>query len=136
MSASNIGEVCNQGLKNAHYLSIFDNSIPHNHKSWKNAWKLKKDSDYTVKRIRSIIPDAVDKDDGKSIWDYVANKKMNENISKEVWLVMGYTFNRKKFLEEISSKNPSAVSKHAALTLEGTMANIRSLGVKFKVFCS
>ena len=136
VSASNISEVCNQGLKNAHHLSIFDSSLPKNYKSWKSTWKIKKDSNYEVKRIRSKVPDTVDQNDGKSMWDYIANKKMNENISKEVWLVMGYTFNKEKFIKEISSENSSAESKQAALTLEGTMANIRSLGVKFKVFCS
>lgn len=135
VSASQISEVCNQGMKNAHHLSIFDDTVPKNFNSWKDPWKY--NDKYKVKdRIRSKVPKGVDKNDGKSIWDFIARKKMDERISKEVWLVMGYTFSKMEFLKQISSDNPSAESKQAALTLEGTMANIRSLGIKFKVFCS
>ncbi|WP_031441904.1 DEAD/DEAH box helicase [Arenibacter algicola] len=136
--ASAISEICNQAVKNAHLLSIFDDSPPGNVRTWTSPWNPNKEKPYIVSnRIRTNgIPPEIDPDKHESIWNYMVKKKMDVNISKEVWLVMGHTMKRDVFLEKIGSKNPPAESKQAALTLESTLANIHSLGLKLKVFCS
>ncbi|MBJ2174715.1 DEAD/DEAH box helicase family protein [Aureibaculum sp. A20] len=136
--ASAISEICNQAVKNAHLLSIFDKSPPGNLKTWTTPWNPNKKKAYNVQnRIKtSSIPTGIDSTSHESIWEYMVRKKMDVNISKEVWLVMGYTMKRDVFLEKIGSSNPPAEAKQAALTLESTLANIHSLGLKLKVFCS
>jgi superfamily II DNA or RNA helicase len=136
--ASSISEICNQAVKNAHLLSIFDDSPPGNIKTWIKSWNPNSKKNYNIKnRIRtSNLTSEIDPAKYESIWNYMVKKKMDVNISKEVWLVMGHTMKRDVFLEKIGSKNPPAESKQAALTLESTLASIHSLGLKLKVFCS
>lgn len=134
--ASSISEICNQGVKNAHLLSIFDTSKPKNLNDWTKEWKLSET--YKVKkRIRtSRVPKEINKTNALSIWEYIANKKLDVNVSKEIWLVMGYTFDKNKYIKAIGKKNPAAEAKQSSLTLESTLATIQSLGIKLKVFCS
>lgn len=136
--ASAISEICNQAVKNAHLLSIFDDSPPGNVKTWTKPWNPNSKKSYNIKeRIRTLdLPPEIDCTEYKSIWNFIVKKKMDVNISKEVWLVMGHTMKKDVFLEKIGHKNPPAEAKQAALTLESTLASIHSLGLKLKVFCS
>jgi superfamily II DNA or RNA helicase len=136
--ASAISEICNQAVKNAHLLSIFDDSPPGNLKTWTKPWNPNNKKSYNVQnRIRTaVLPVEIDPTSHESIWNYIVKKKMDVNISKEVWLVMGYTLKKNVLLEKIGGKNPRAEAKQAALTLESTLASIHSLGLKLKVFCS
>ena len=136
--ASAISEICNQAVKNAHLLSIFDDSPPGNLKTWTKPWNPNNKKSYNVQnRIRTaVLPVEIDPTSHESIWKYIVKKKMDVNISKEVWLVMGYTLKKDILLDKIGGKNPRAEAKQAALTLESTLASIHSLGLKLKVFCS
>ena len=137
-SASSISEICNQAVKNAHLLSIFDDSPPGNFKTWTKPWNPNSKKNYNIqKRIRtSNLNPEIDPNNHLSIWNFIVKKKMDVNISKEVWLVMGHTMKRDLFLRKIGSDSPPPEAKQATLTLESTLASIHSLGLKLKVFCS
>lgn len=128
--ASGISEVCNQAIKNIHYLSIFDESKPGLTK-WSSPWSI--DKNFIVNnRIRHSYNGIINPEE---IWNRILELKTNPLVDKEVWLVLGMLFSKNGFISQIKKDNPHAAALQSYLTLQGTLANIASLGAKLKIFC-
>jgi len=135
-SASAISEVCNQAIKNLHYVSMFDDSKPTKLKNWEKPYINKNkrtDVDILIENRRRGQAHAMN---AEEIWKEIAKRKFNPNVEREVWLMLGMVFSKSTFLRKLQKKKPDAVAVQAALTLQSTLANIGSMGAKLKVFCS
>ncbi|MDX9694202.1 MAG: DEAD/DEAH box helicase family protein [Bacteroidales bacterium] len=130
--ATGISEVCNQAIKNIHYLSMFDESKPGLNK-WRNQWSINEKNDFIVNSRIRYSRDGIS--EPEVIWNRISELKSNPLVDKEVWLVLGKLFSKEGFVTQIKKSNPQAAALQSYLTLQGTLANIASVGAKLKVFC-
>ena len=125
-SASALQEVTSQATKNIVYLNSY-NQLPKSriHK-WNGKWKSK--GLVVDKRIRK--PNI----NGKETVERLNKIIQNPNSTKEVWLVLGKTLERKEVIEALKKNTPEAVQ--ATLLLHSTLQSVGTVNAKLKVFCS
>ncbi|OMP75678.1 DEAD/DEAH box helicase [[Flexibacter] sp. ATCC 35208] len=139
--ASKISEVCNQAVKNLHYISMFDRTAPKHLDRLEKPYKFvntKQGIDLTVNtRLRYFNKTRnLQKADSKKVWQKIEEVKYNASAEREVWLVMGKLFSRNRFLGEMAKGKPAPEAIQAGLILQNTLAAVGSLGAQLKVFCS
>ena len=134
--ASAISEVCNQAIKNIHYLSMFDSSKPPKLNTWDQEYVCVNSHAGVNIKLENRRRGLAESELPNEIWEKIEEKKFNPNVEKEVWLVLGKLFSKKKFIKSLSQEKPKAVAVQALLTLQSTLASVGSMGVKLKVFCS
>jgi len=135
--ATQVSEVCNQAIKNIQYISMFDTKKPKHINRWtqEDSWKYKNEKqgiNFKIKNRIRINKTGLAND---AIWNAIEELKLNPNAQKEVWVVIGGSFSKKRFIKELTKDNPNAEVIQAALILKNTLAAIGSLGASFKVFC-
>lgn len=129
LSASAFHEVCGQATKNLDYLNPFYSKEPvSNISKWGRKWNLAPIG--SANRITGITP--------KSFWTAYRQLMSLPDTSREVWLVMGNSFDFQKFKTEISKTEISKVSPQVfqiAYLLRSTWGSAQSIGAKLKILC-
>jgi superfamily II DNA or RNA helicase len=127
-SASALQEICGQATKNINYLGMFNTELPSKLKSWDGGWKSEGNS--VNRRIRR------GSGSGEQLWSVISNIINHPLAEKEVWLVLGQTLSKERFIEEISKSSPTPEAVQTAYLLHATMTSIASVGAKMRIFCS
>lgn len=125
-SASALQEVTSQATKNIKYLNSY-NSLPKRRATkWNSKWRAK--GLVVDKRIRK--PQI----HGKEAIERLDKIIQNPNSTKEVWLVLSKTLERKELINAL--KNEKAEAIQATLLLHSTLQSVGTVNAKLKVFCS
>jgi hypothetical protein len=132
VSASKLMEVCGQAIKNIEYLSMFNTKAPAGiAKKWSKEWTADKVKGKVKNRIREG-----DKINHKDNWRAISSKISDPSIEKEVWLVLGGILSKKEFIRQLQKTTGNSVALQTLMLLNGTLANVGSIGGKLKIFCS
>jgi len=126
-SATALQEVCGQATKNIRYLNMFNTVEPPNINLWDQHWNC--DGMTVSPRIR--LPENTTSD---KVWKDLKGIIRNPTSEKEVWLVLGKTLKKKRFLKELGKATNEAIQ--ADLLLHSTFQNVGTVNAKLKIFCS
>ncbi len=139
--ATGITDVCDQVIKNVHYISMFDDLVPKNINDW--------DKEYSVTNAKLNINVKVSSRlriwkasrqhngiTAQQIWDEIKPLKYNAGTEKEVWIVLGKLLSRKSLFDQLKKDKPAAEAVQSLVTLQNTLASVGSMGARLRVFCS
>jgi superfamily II DNA or RNA helicase len=135
-SASALSDVVNQAIKNIYFMSSFDETSRINYKKWGKEWILKNKKLKINAKVESRIRKNINNLPLEKIWGKIESLKYDPNSEKEVWLILGMTFSKRTFISKLKEKQPPPEALQSAISLKSTIANIGSMGVKTKIFCS
>jgi len=128
-SASSLQEVCSQATKNIRYLSWANTDLPPNINLWDRSWH----SPHVRGEVNTRIRRGEDNPD--ELWGKVRGVIRDPSAEKEVWLFLGQTLSRNRFLEQLSLDNPGAEAIQAAYLMHSTWESVSSVGGKLRIFC-
>lgn len=142
-SAGAIAEVGSQAMKNLLYLiSHSTNNIPGNFSIWDKPWPSPTAKHQLNSRFRlafnkkGIIPDAKNKLKDKA-WELISERRKSPLCSKEIWIVMGNSFSKQHFIEEMSKEtNQQSETIQAFQLIEDWLSTADEMGIDIKIFTS
>ncbi|MEM5996563.1 DEAD/DEAH box helicase family protein, partial [Escherichia coli] len=142
-SAGAIAEVGSQAIKNLTYLiSHSDANTPGNYSIWDKAWPSHKAKHKLESRFRLAfneigkIPNKENKLKEKT-WELISNRRKSPLCNKEIWIVMGNSFSKKHFIEEMSKDTDQQSETIQAFQLiEDWLSSADEMGVDIKIFTS
>jgi hypothetical protein len=117
-------------------MSSFDETSRINYKKWGKEWILKNKKLKINAKVESRIRKNINNLPLEKIWGKIESLKYDPNSEKEVWLILGMTFSKRTFISKLKEKQPPPEALQSAISLKSTIANIGSMGVKTKIFCS
>jgi hypothetical protein len=129
-SASALGEVCAQAIKNIRYLSMFNETPPPNLQRWSEPWQIG-DVTGTARRIRIPHGSA----DSAALWQSMQRRIADPGAYREVWLFLGNMLSKRALEEQLARRKPAPEAIQAFVLLHGTMATVGSIDAKLRVFC-
>ncbi|MBO0590484.1 DEAD/DEAH box helicase family protein [Cellulophaga sp. E16_2] len=132
VSASKLMEVCGQAIKNIEYLSMFNTKPP---AGIANKWSKEWTADKVKGKVKNRIREG-NKINHKDNWKTISSKISDPSIEKEVWLVLGGILSKKEFIKQLQKTTGNSVALQTLMLLNGTLANVGSIGAKLKIFCS
>lgn len=142
-SAGAIAEVGSQAIKNLSYLiSHSPKSEPGNYSIWDKPWpspmaKHKLDSRFRLAfNKKGIVPNEENELKDKA-WQLILERRKSPLCTKEIWIVMGNSFSKEHFIEQIS-KNTDQDSEtvQAFQLIEDWLSSSDEMGVDIKIFTS
>lgn len=132
VAASKLMDVCSQAIKNLEYLSMFNTDPPAGMNSkWKKSWKANKVKGEVDERIR-----IGNRTNIKENWKTISNRIADPSTEKEVCLLLGGILSKEEFITQLKKEKGNSVAIQALMLLNGTLANVGSIGAKLKVYCS
>jgi hypothetical protein len=126
-SASNLTTVCGQAEKALGELALYATERRDKIRKWKSAWKGKQG--IVSSRIRRGA-------DAEEAWEKIGRVVRDASAEREVWLVLAGILSKREFEKQLTRRNPSTVSIHAAYLLFSTLTTVASSGAKLRIFCS
>jgi hypothetical protein len=130
-SASALGPVCDQAMKNVRYLAKFaSHEVPANCPKWGTMdWKFKKRAVNRVLRGPKGVT-------GQMLWEEIQHLIRDPYAQCEVWLLLGQMFSAHEFRKRLTASSPEPEAVQAAYLLLSTMTSVYSVGARLRVFCS
>ncbi len=128
-SASKLQDVCGQASKNVRYLAPENKDLPPNINLWNKMWESPKTTKGKTHRIRRGSGSPLD------LWNIIKKIIDNPNSNREVWIFLGRTLSKSKFLKRLYQSSPTPEAIQAAYLLHTTLETIGKIGAKFYVFC-
>ena len=131
LSATAFQEVCGQATKNLDYLTPYYQTEPtSNIKRWGQDWSLVK-----VGKVNRVVLGGIKP---KDFWSKYVSLISDPSVSREVWIIVGNTFDYKTFEKEINKTKIENVRPEViqlVYLLRSTWNNISSVGAQLKIFC-
>jgi hypothetical protein len=130
LSASAFMEVCGQATKNLDYLTPYYQSRPDNNiKRWDENWTLK-----NIGIVKRIIVGT----NSKTFWANYTKLIADPSVSREVWLVVGNSFDFPTFSKEINKRKIESIRPELIqliYLLRSCWDGVSSVGAQLKIFC-
>lgn len=142
-SAGAIAEVGSQAIKNLSYLiSHSTKNLPGNFSIWDKPWPSPTAKHRLNSRFRlalnkkGIIPDAQNKLKNKA-WELISERRKSPVCSKEIWIVMGNSFSKQHFIQQMSKDaDQQSETIQAFQLIEDWLSTADEMGVDIKIFTS
>ncbi|WP_081945736.1 DEAD/DEAH box helicase [Halomonas salina] len=148
-SAGGLAEVAGQAMKNIEYLISKDNELlPGNMTLLRQPWSTSESGGSLTHRVRLLFGESPDvymrnnkiKCNGDLIdiaFEEIKKRRASDAVDKEIWVVVGNSFSKKSFFENIKKgKKASAESLQAYQLIDGFCSTAYSHDVGIKFFVS
>lgn len=142
-SAGALAEVGSQAIKNIHYLiSSNDVEVPGNFGVWNDAWPNfgavhPLSTRYRLFNGVSLHPAAPDGSTSSAVWQLICERRRNVQCKKEIWVVVGNSFSKQRFIENIELGAAAPVESIQAYQLiEDWLGVAEDYDVELKIFTS
>lgn len=128
-SASDFHDVCSQATKNLQYITPSSNEEPNKIESWDGKWKA------NGLEINNRIREKDKDQNGKELWDEIKNLIRSPSTRREVWIVIGNSFDLDEFKKQSDEEDPEAQLVQLYYLLQSTWAAVSATGASLRIFC-